>query len=220
VYPVCLEISDKLCIVVGGGTVALRKVKGLLAADGKVRVISPRLVEGLARLHEEKRIEWLARGFVSGDLEGAFLVFAATDRPEVQRLVVHEAGNAGIPVNVIDAPEQCDFQVPASLRRGKLTLAVSTDGTSPAVAAMIRNQLQGRYGEEYGVLLELMAKVREYLMVRESDCEHRKILFQNVLHDDIVLWIKTGQQERLRGHLRDVLGPDIDFDFTLPGVDA
>jgi precorrin-2 dehydrogenase/sirohydrochlorin ferrochelatase len=220
VYPVCLDITDKLCVVVGGGTVALRKVTGLLADRARVRVVSPELVDGLARLEAERRLEWIARGFAPGDLDGAFLVFAATDSSEVQEQVVREAEAAGLLVNVIDAPDQCGFQVPAVVRRGDLVLAVSTSGTSPAVAARIRQELEATYGEEYAVLLALMARVRSYLLQRENDCNRRKILFQNVLHDDIVQWIRTGREDLLRSHLREVLGPDFDLAFSLPGNDA
>ena len=220
VYPVCLDIRDKLCVVVGGGAVALRKVNGLLAAGARVRVISPELVNGLAELHARKTIQWLDRGFRAGDLDGAFLVFAATDRAEVQEQVVREARVGDRLVNVIDDPDQCGFQVPAVVRQGRLLLAVSTSGTSPAVAAMVRQELEQRYGREYAVLLELMSSIREYLLAREGDCAQRKILFQNVLHDDIVSWIKNGRWDLLRRHLRKVLGPDIDSAFSLPGIDT
>ena len=215
-YPVCLEISDKLCIVVGGGSVAERKVLGLLTAGAQVRVISPQLTGTLAGLADDGRIEWLDRGYEQGDLIGALLVFAATDSREVQEAVVREASRAGQLVNVIDEPVRCSFQVPAVVRRGDLTLAVSTGGRSPAVAAMVRHQLEESYGEEYGLLLDLMSWLREQVLSGRQDCAERKILFQNILHDDIVLWIKTGRWDLLRNHLRAVLGSDVDFDVSQP----
>ena len=119
-YPVCLDISDKLCVVVGGGRVAERKVLGLLAAGAMVRVVSPELTDSLAGMAENSSIEWLARGYKQGDFIGAVLVFAATDSREVQEAVVLEANRAGQLVNVIDEPENCTFQVPAVVRRGDL----------------------------------------------------------------------------------------------------
>ncbi len=218
-YPVCLDITDKLCVVVGGGSVALRKVNGLLKAGARVRVISPELVDPLAGLAAGGEIQWIRRGFAAGDLGDAFLAFAATDQPEVQKAVAAEAAERERLVNVIDDPARCTFQVPAVVRRGDLLLAVSTSGTSPALAAVIRQELEDRYGEEYAVLLRLMAEIRQYLLAREDDCGRRKILFQNILHDDIVLWIKTGRKDLLRRHLQAVLGADVDFDFSLPGID-
>ena len=218
-YPVCLEISGRLCVVVGGGNVAERKVSGLLTAGARVRIISPELTPGLSALADEGRIEWLHRGYRDNDLDGALLVFAATDNREVQEVIVRQAENAGQLVNVIDAPGHCTFQVPAVVRRGDLMLAVSTGGKSPAVAAMIRQQLEAEYGDEYGALLDLMSRLREQVLGKEQDCGERKILFQNILHDDILLWIKQGQWDLLRNHLRVVLGSDPGFDVSRPGMD-
>ena len=215
-YPVCLEIVDKLCIVVGGGSVAERKVLGLLTAEAQVRVISPRITETLSMLAADGRIEWLARGYEEGDLAGAMLVFAATDSNEVQKAVVQETRGAGQLVNVIDATSDCTFQVPAVVRHQDFTLAVSTGGKSPAVAAMVRRQLEERYGKEYGLLVNLMARLRSLVLSSEADCADRKVLFENILHEDILLWIKTGQWDRLRNHLRTVLGHDVDFDVSQP----
>ena len=215
-YPVCLEISDKLCVVVGGGSVAERKILGLLKAGAQVRVISPQLTRTLAGLADEGRIEWLERGYAQGDLAGALLIFAATDSRKVQEAVFKEAGQGGQLVNVIDAPAHCSFHVPAVVRRGDLTLAVSTSGKSPAVAAMVRKQLAQSYGEEYGLLLDLISRLREQVLAGDGDSSERKILFQNILHDDIVQWIKSGQRDLLRNHLRAVLGSDVDFDISQP----
>jgi len=219
VYPVCLEITGKLCVVVGGGSVAERKVSGLITAGAEIRVVSPQLTSTLAGLAEEGRIEWLNRGYRDSDLDGALLVFAATDNREVQQAVARQAGRSGQLVNVVDEPGRCTFQIPAVVRRGDLLLAVSTAGKSPAVAAMIRHQLEERYGKEYGHLLDLMFRLREQVLVAEEDCGERKILFQNFLHDDILLWIKYGQWDLLRNHLRAVLGSDPDFDVSRPGQD-
>lgn len=215
-YPVCLEISDKLCVVVGGGSVAERKILGLLTAGAQVRVISPQLTGTLAQLADDGRIEWLERGYAQGDLTGALLIFAATNSREVQEAVFREADRAGQLVNVIDAPTRCSFHVPAVVKRGDLTLAVSTGGKSPAVAAMVRKQLAENFGEEYGLLLDLISRLREQVLTGEGNSSERKILFQNILHDDIVHWIKSGQRDLLRKHLRAVLGSDIDFDISQP----
>ncbi len=218
-YPVCLEITDKLCVVVGGGIVAERKVLGLLTAEARVRVISPRLTSELLTLADKGRVEWLNRGYRPGDLIGALLVFAATDNPDVQAAVVEEATASGQMVNVIDAPDICTFQVPAVVRQGDLTLAVSTGGKSPAVAAMIRQQLEQSYGEEYKLLLNLVAGLREQVLEDDRDNAERKILFQKILHDDIITWIKDGRWEKLRSHLRTIFGPDMDLDISQEGSD-
>ena len=191
-YPVCLNITGRLCIVIGGGIVAERKVRGLLAAGGRVRVISPEATAALADLAGEGRIEWLRRPYAPGDLDRAFLVFAATDSRGVQEAVCRDAQQAAILVNVADDPDRCSFQVPATVHRGDLTLSVATGGRSPAVAAMIR---------------------QEVLSDDRSPGE-RKILFQNILHDDIVSWIREGRWDRLQQHLQEVLGPGHSLDLS------
>ncbi len=214
VYPVCLNITGRLCVVVGGGGVAERKVRGLLAAGGRVRVISPEVTASLAALAGRGRIEWLRRSYTAGDLDGAFLVFAATDSREVQEAVCREAEKAALPINVADDPDHCTFQVPATIHRGDLILSVATGGRSPAVAAMIRRQLERDFGPEYAALLELVAMIREQVLTDDRSPRERKILFQNLLHDDIVPWIREGRWQRLQQHLQKVLGPGYSLDLS------
>lgn len=213
-YPVCLNITGKLCVAVGGGSVAERKVRGLLAGGARVRVISPAVIESLAELAEQDVIEWQQKKYSSGDLAGAFLVFAATDRREVQQAILHDAILSGQLINVVDDPDSCSFQVPATVQRGDLTLAVATGGKSPAVAAMIRGRLEKEYGQEYEILLELVSMIRDRVLASAVHPDDRKNLFQNILHDDIVYWIRTGQWEALREHLYTVLDPDVTLDFS------
>lgn len=191
---------------------AQRKVLSLLESGAKVRIISPQLTAVLNDIVRENRAEWLNRGYCCGDLAGAFLVFAATDNREIQQAVVRDAKQAGLPVNVADDPAQCSFQVPAVVRRGDLSIAVSTNGKSPALAAKLREQLDRQFGEEYIVLLRLMACLRKQLRENLSDSAVRKILFQNVLHDDIISWIRNEQWDVLDKHLAAVIGSAIDLD--------
>ena len=200
-------------MIIGGGRVACRKVTGLLADGGRVRVISPEVVPELAELARAGKIEWQQKSYTAGDLENAFLVFAATDDPVTQAQVYRQAGREGQLVNVADDPEQCNFQVPATCRRGDLTLAVSTNGKSPALAAMIREELEGRFGEEYEVLLDLMAQLRNRLGRGDDTQAQRKKIYKKILHDDILEWIRAGETEKLRTHLEKVLGPEVKLDI-------
>ena len=193
---------------------AERKVLSLLNACASVRIISPQLTEVLSEQAADASVEWRNRGYRSGDLDGALLVFAATDNRDVQDAVVRDAQKAGLLVNVADAPDLCDFQVPAVVRRESLNIAVSTNGTSPALAAKIRRELEDRYGNEYADLLRLMSRLRARICNdSSSDGIDRKILFQNILHEDIIHWIRGEQWERLSQHLDTVLGPGIHFDL-------
>lgn len=125
-YPINLNIHDRLCVVVGGGSVAARKVESLLACGAKVRVISPVICEEIQWFKDRGRIELVQRGYQQGDLVGGVLVFAATDQPSVQEAVTQEASRLSIFINVADRPSSCTFQVPAALRRGELLMTVST----------------------------------------------------------------------------------------------
>lgn len=205
-YPVSLDITGKRCVVVGGGSVATRKVHGLLQAGGQVRVISPEAGEDIKSLAVKRQIEWMQKPFAAADVEGAFLVFAATDNPAVQAQVVQAAHVCGVLVNVADGPGQCDFQVPAVVRRGALAISITTEGTTPAVAAMVRRQLESRIGEEYGLLTRLVGLVRDEILAQAGSESAKKILFQKLLQDDILLWLREGQWDRVRERLESVTG--------------
>ncbi len=215
-YHISLSIHGQLCVVVGGGKVAERKTLSLLEAKAAVRLISPQLTGTLHELAAEDRITWQARSFQPGDLAGALLVFAATDSTAVNAAVAQEAAAAGQLVNVADAPELCSFQVPALVRQGDLSIAISTNGKSPALAARIRKRLESDYGPEYAVLLDLLGRIRAQELAGGRDAQARRNLFENLPHEDILGWIRDGCWERLRSCLRTVLGPDADFDLSQP----
>jgi siroheme synthase-like protein len=158
-----LDVKGKRCVVVGGGTVALRKAQSLLECGAAVEVISPEMCPGLEELTSNGSLKALRRPYRCGDLKGAALVVAAADDGEANRGVSEEAAESGIPVNVVDVPGLSSFIVPSSLRRGDLTVAVSTGGKSPALARRIRAELEGGIGEEYSLLVSLADEVRSEL---------------------------------------------------------
>ncbi|MEA3468841.1 MAG: bifunctional precorrin-2 dehydrogenase/sirohydrochlorin ferrochelatase [Thermodesulfobacteriota bacterium] len=209
-YPVNLAISGRLCLVIGGGEVASRKVESLLPCGAVIRIISPEIDERLAELAKAGLLEWQQREYLHGDLQGANLVFAATDNREIQNQIVTEANESGIVVNVVDMPEACTFQVPASFRRGELLITVATGGGSPALAARIRKNLESFYGPEYGLLVGLMAELRKEIVGRnDAQVEHKK-LFARVLDSDILDCIREQKWETIEVLLRDILPSTID----------
>jgi siroheme synthase-like protein len=142
-YPITLtHIQGAPAVVVGGGRVAERKVRGLLAAGAAVRVVSPQATEPLRALAEAGRISWDARPYQAGDLdERPRLVFAATDQRDVNAQVARDAAAHGLLCNVADAPDEGSFHLPAVYRGAGVVLAVSTAGESPARAARVRDAL-------------------------------------------------------------------------------
>jgi siroheme synthase-like protein len=159
-YPVFLNISGRKCVVVGGGQVALRKVKALLEHGADVEVISPDLCPELVQFAGSGEIRVLAREYRAGDLKKAFVAIAATDDSEINQRVVAEARKGAVLVNVVDDAENSDFIVPSYLRRGEVTIAVSTSGRSPALARKIRTRLEKELGDEYASLIHLIGEVR------------------------------------------------------------
>lgn len=212
-YPVCLNIAKRLCVVVGGGSVAERKICGILAAHGQVRIVSPVLTAALQVFADQDRVEWRHKMYSADDLDDAYLVFAATNNPAVQEAVCEDARAAGVLLNVADAPELCDFQTPSVVRRGDLTLSVATNGRSPAVAAMVRRRLERDFGDEYGLLTALVGRLREQILRQANSDADKKILFQKILCDDIVDWLRERQWERIQQHLESVLGRPVGHDL-------
>lgn len=200
-YPIFLRLKDKLCVVVGGGVVAERKVLGLLTAGAKVKVISPELTEKLKNLNDEGKITWISREYQRGDLQGAFLVISATNNPKVQEEVYQEAGERGIPCNVVDNPKLCSFIVPSVIRRGDLTIAISTSGISPAVARRLREQLELIFPEEFSIYLNLMKIIREEILNSNLSYSEKEKKLQIFALAPILTYLESGDYELLRAIL-------------------
>ena len=160
-YPVFLSINAKRCVVVGGGRIAQRRVKSLLECGAMVKIISPELSENLELMAGKKKcIEVVKREFCYGDLEGAFLAIAASSEPEVNRRVVEEARWRGVLVDSSTDPTEGNFILPSVVRSGGLAIAISTSGGSPALARMIREELEQSLGPEHAALIKLVSEVR------------------------------------------------------------
>lgn len=160
-YLVNLVLDGKSAVVVGGGDVASRKVEDLLRAGAVVTVVAPAPCERIRTLAEERRIAGVWRAYETSDLRGAVLVIAATHDEAVNAQVSRDAQETGLPVNVVDRPALCTFTVPATLHRGDLTIAVATEGRSPAFAGILREELEARYGPEYGDFVRAMGELRQ-----------------------------------------------------------
>ncbi|MBN2210122.1 MAG: bifunctional precorrin-2 dehydrogenase/sirohydrochlorin ferrochelatase [Sedimentisphaerales bacterium] len=173
-YPVCLHLSGRKVIVIGGGPVAERKALGLLEVGAIVEVVSPALTEELNRLSEQGRIYHLQRNYEQGDLVGGALIICACGDPEVNKRVVAEARREGIFCNVVDEPELCSFIVPAVLRRGMLMIAISTSGACPALAKKLRCRLEQQFGPEYGDLLQTLHEFRKQLQQKYPENEQKR----------------------------------------------
>jgi siroheme synthase-like protein len=166
-YPISLNIGGRRCVVVGGGQVALRKVRTLLEHRANVEVISPDLCAGLIQLAEGEQIRVFRRPYQTGDLQEAFIAIAATDDNDTNLKVVQEARRKAVLINVVDDAESSDFIAPSYLRRGDITIAISTAGRSPALARKIRTRLEKAFGDEYAYLALLIDEVRAEVKQQE-----------------------------------------------------
>jgi siroheme synthase-like protein len=203
-YPIALVHLDRQrCVIVGGGAVAARKVRGLRAAGAQVTVISPNLCSALEEYAATGGVEVLRRDYRPGDLEGAFLAIAATDDAQVNQQVWDEAQAANILVNVVDDPDHCTFIAPAVVRRGPLTLAISTSGNSPALSRHLRQQLEQTFGPEYGTYVTLLGGVRQRSLVSVPP-ERRRALWNDLLASDVLDLIEAGDEVAARQRAEEI----------------
>ena len=212
-YPVCLDISGERCVVVGGGEVAERKAAGLLECGAKVVLVARDLTTELRVMKDAGKIKHVANDYTKECLEGAFLVIGATDREDVNEKVSQDARDRGILVNIVDVPARCNFIVPSVFRRGDLLVAVSTGGKSPALARRLREEIEERYGPEYGTLLGIMGDLRGRIIARGASSAENRVLFESVLDSDILRYIREEKGTRVWEIIRDLTGEDIEVGF-------
>ena len=179
-----LKLEGRRCLVVGAGAVAEGKISGLLDAAAKIRVVAPEATEQVRAWAAAGQIEYLARPCEPTDLEGMFLVVAATDSHELHENILAEARLRGVLCNVVDVPELCDFYYPALARRGALQIAVSTSGQSPALAQRLRKELEEQFGPEYEAWLNQLGEERAKLFAAFMDPEERKRLLHDLASAD------------------------------------
>jgi len=196
-YPISLNLSGKKCVVVGGGVVALRKVRGLLEHGANVEVISPSVCSEISALAEAGEIGVKVKRYEHGDLDDAFLVIVATAESDTNREVAREARRRKVLVNVVDDPEQSDFNVPSIVRQRDLIIAISTGGKSPALARKIRTRLEKIFGEEYASLTDLIDEVRSEL--KQGQITVGGDEWQEALELDLLLeLLRNGQRDRAK----------------------
>jgi len=183
-FPIFLKLEGQRCLVVGAGDVAESKIAGLLEAAAKVIVVAPEATPQVQSWAAAGQIEWLARPCEPTDLDGMFLVVAATFSPELHEQIHAEARRRGVLCNVVDVPELCDFYYPAVARRGALQIAVSTSGQSPALAQRLRKELEEQFGPEYEAWLQQLGEEREKLFAAAIDPEERKRLLHDLASAD------------------------------------
>jgi precorrin-2 dehydrogenase / sirohydrochlorin ferrochelatase len=199
-YIACLKLTGRRCVVVGGGEIGLEKVEGLLACGGRVVLVAPEAIPGLRALADEGSIEWIRREYEPGDLEGTFIVIAATDDTDVNIRVFDDAERRAMLVNVVDVPPLCNFILPAIVRTGPLAIAISTAGASPALAKRIKAQVAAEFGEPYARLAVLLNEVRGWAKGTLPTYQDRKAFFEAIVNGapDPIELLRAGDEQAVR----------------------
>jgi siroheme synthase-like protein len=179
-FPVFIKLASRSCLLVGAGEVALQKIPSLLAGEARLRVVAPRIRPEIAALAEAGRLEIVEREFSGADLDGIFLVVAATDDPAVNAAVYDGAVARGILCNSVDDPPHCDFYFGSVVSRGDLQIAISTAGESPALAQRLRIEIDEQLPSELGPWLHELGELRRDVLAAYEPGEERKLLLHQL----------------------------------------
>ncbi len=210
-YPVNLDIQNRKCLVVGGGSVGTRKVMTLLDCGAIVTVVSPDVTEQLSELANNGKIELIKRDYRSSDLDGMFLVIGATDNEELNSRIHSDSEKLNKLCNIADRPNVCNFILPSVVSRGDLVIAISTSGKSPAFAKKLRKDLEKEFGMEYAEFLKLMGAIRKKLLAEAHAPEAHKPLFEQLINSGLIDMIREQRKEDTDRLLFNVLGKGYKF---------
>jgi precorrin-2 dehydrogenase/sirohydrochlorin ferrochelatase len=195
-FPAFLKLEGKRCLLAGGGPVAESKLEGLLRSGARITLVSPALTPRLAEQAACGGVLWKARGFETSDLDGVFLVVAATGDAQANELIFREADRRSILCNAVDEPEHCHFYYSAVVERGTLQIAISTGGLSPSLAQRLREELEVQFGPEYEQYAEWLGRIRTSLMHRGIDFETRRRVLRRVASRDVFEQLQAAQKRK------------------------
>ena len=219
-YPVNLNIDGRRCLVVGGGAVGTRKAVSLLDCGAQVVVVSPKISGRLVDLAREGKIRVERRPYQSSDLNEIFLVIGATDDESLNRRIHRNAEKRGLLCNIADRPEICNFILPSIVRRGALTISISTSGSSPALAKKLRKELEHQFGQEYNVLLQLLRSIRQRLLAQAHAPEAHKPIFEGLLTAGLIDLVREDRRVEINRLLADILGDEFTYENLMKSVDS
>jgi precorrin-2 dehydrogenase/sirohydrochlorin ferrochelatase len=183
-FPLFLKLENRPCLVVGAGTIAEGKIAGLLEAEARVRVVAPQATPQVQSWAQEKKLEWQQRSYEPNDVQGVFLVVAATSSAQLHEQIFAEARRQNALCNVVDVPHLCDFFYPAVVRRGALQIAISTAGESPALAQRLRKELEVQFGPDYEAWVTALGEARAEIAARDLTAEDRKELLHQLASEE------------------------------------
>ena len=214
-YPVSLDIQNRCCLAGGGGAVGHRKVMTLLECGAVVTVVSPKVDDQLLALSHNGTLSLKQRHYQTGDLNGMFLVIGATNDKKLNLRIKGDAEDSGILCNIADQPEACHFILPSIVKRGDLTIAISTSGKSPAFAKKLRRDLEKKYGPEVAVFLELMGAIRTKILSRQREPEAHKPIFERLVTSNLLALVRKNKKKEINALLLEILGKGYEFEALM-----
>ena len=210
-YPIYLDIREKRCVVIGGGDVAARKILRLLECGAVVSVVSRKLTTPLAAMAENGQIIHMNDNYDQQYLAGAFLVIGATDQEEVNDRIAADCRARGVMVNIVDDPGHCDFILPSLVNRGSLSIAVSTDGKSPALARKLREELSAQFGPEYECYLDLLGYLREMIIPAGRSADDNRDIFTALVNSPLLEHIRVGRWQEAGQIIHELTAQEMDL---------
>ncbi|WP_347491082.1 bifunctional precorrin-2 dehydrogenase/sirohydrochlorin ferrochelatase [Desulfoscipio sp. XC116] len=203
-YPIFLNLKDKKCLVVGGGKVAERKVSALARCGAQIHVISPQLTAELQNMVECGLIKHRHGYYETSDLADAFLVISATNNEAANHTVANDCMQRNIMVNVVDDPPRCNFFVPSVVHRGSLKLAVSTGGSSPRLARMIRQKLEQEFGTAFTEFTNFLGAIRRQVREQVTNTAKREQILKDLVDETTFAMVAQGDLERAKERVNNV----------------
>jgi siroheme synthase-like protein len=204
--PIFLNLTGRNCLLVGAGNVALDKITALLNTGLRLRVIAPDALPQIHQLAAESKLEWIARRFELSDLDGSFLVIAATDSPQVNAAVYQGCVERNIPCNSVDDIPNCDFFFGSIVSRGNLQIAISTSGESPALAQRLSREIDAQLPADLGEWLENLGHLRRDVLQAHPRGEARKLLLHQLAQRQVCESTSCPSRKMARAPLKDERG--------------
>ena len=208
--PIFIDIKQKPCLVVGGGDIALRKINLLLKADARVLCISPQCCEGVQRLADAAKINYVEKSFEDKDINAQMLIVSATDDVNLNQRVSALASAANIPVNVVDSPDLCSFVMPSIVDRSPIVIAISSAGSAPVLARLIRAKLESTIPHAYGKLAKLAGEFRSQVKAKFSHIEDRRYFWEKAFSGVVAEKVFAGKEQEAAQDLQAQLDDSTD----------
>lgn len=197
--PLLISLSDKRCIIIGGGAMATRRMRSLLNEKAQVTIVSPEVTPAIEDATKTSQVTWIQDRYNETHIDGAFLVIAATNNSDVNRGIMRDAKRRGILCNDAGEAEEGDVIFPGFIQKGDLLISVSTHGASPSIAKDILHQIDAFYGDEYGTLMTILRDVRNEIKLKIPDPVERKNALNRLAKEDVLLeMIRKGRVEEAR----------------------